>query len=66
MIKKLSELEKVCVIAELAKELNVTANNIRQQIKNGTIPERFYVKSGGTYIFHKDYIQWHKLNKQYR
>lgn len=64
MIKKLKELEWVCSINEVAKAIGTGPNNLRQQIRNGTIPERFYKKCANTYIFHVSYINWHKINKQ--
>jgi hypothetical protein len=64
MVTKLKELNKVCTIKELSEGINTTSSNILHQIKSGTVPERFYRKSGGTYIFHMDYINWHKINKQ--
>lgn len=63
-MKKLKELECVCSINEVAEAIGTGPNNLRQQIRNGTIPERFYKRIGNAYAFHVSYIKWHKLNKQ--
>jgi hypothetical protein len=60
MVKSLND---VITIYEVADALNVTTANIRIQIKNGTIPIKFYIKRKGSYIFDKEYIKYHKLNK---
>ena len=64
MIKKLKELDSIIGINEVAEAIGTGANNLRMQIRNGTIPERFYKRIGNAYAFHVDYIKWHKLNKQ--
>ena len=64
MIKKLKELDSIIGINEVAEAIGTTANNLRQQIKNNTVPERFYKRVGNAYAFHVSYIKWHKLNKQ--
>jgi hypothetical protein len=57
-------LEKVCTITELAKKLNVSTANIRMQIKNKSIPAKYFIKSEGTYIFLKSYIDYAKKRKK--
>jgi len=62
-IKSNKTINDFVTINEIAEEIKTTTANIRMQIKNKSIPERFFRKLKGTYIFDKDFIEYHKEYK---
>jgi hypothetical protein len=58
VVFKLSVLDKVVTLKELSNITNIPESTIRTRIQAGSIPAKYYKKSGGTYLFSVEYIDY--------